>query len=62
MPDSETFIPIEDLDAWDAFWAENVEALTDEIGDEPTCRALASNHLLRVGGGAAHLFRVGFVS
>lgn len=56
----ETFIPLADMDAWDAFYQANKDAL-DEIGDRTICFHLACNCELRVGGGAALLFRVGFV-
>lgn len=58
---TEEFVPIADMDAWADFWAENGWALEDEIGDEDKCMALAMNCCLLVGGGAAPLFRVGFV-
>lgn len=58
---AEHFLPIADIDEWDAFWRNNGHALTDEIGDEDTCLRLALNCCLLVGGGAAPLFRVGFV-
>lgn len=57
----EEFIAIADLDEWADFWGDNAEALTAEIGDEATCRALAMNCALHVGGGAAPAIRVGFV-
>lgn len=60
MPHAEEFTPIVDMDAWTQFWADNREALEDEIGDEAECLALALNLSLLVGGGAAPLFRVGF--
>ena len=62
MPEAaETFVPIDGVDAWDEFWSANAVALEDEIGDELTCRCLAENHLLIIGGGASPRFRVGFV-
>ena len=57
---TETFIAIADVDQWEAFVAANVEAL-EEIADIATCLALALNCNLIIGGGAAPLFRVGFV-
>lgn len=58
---TEQFIPIADTDEWEAFWADNDEYLIEEFGDKATCFALACNQSLMVGGGAAPLFRVGFV-
>lgn len=60
MNAAEIFVPIEDMDAWEDFYAANREAL-DEIADKPTLLALACNCGLLVGGGAAPLFRIGFV-
>jgi hypothetical protein len=55
---NETFLPIEGMDEWADFWAAN----GDDIGcDEYTARKLAQNSALLIGGGAAPLFRVGFV-
>lgn len=61
MSENEDFIGIADMDEWAAFWTDNSEALSDEIGDEDTCLRLAMNCSLMVGGGGAPLFRVGFV-
>jgi hypothetical protein len=62
MPErSEEFIAINGMDEWESFWAANAHELEGEVGDEATCRGLACNHLLVVGGGAAPVFRVGFV-
>lgn len=58
--ETETFIPLADLDAWEAFYEANREAL-EAIADKATCYALACNQSLLIGGGAAPLFRVGFV-
>jgi hypothetical protein len=52
------FVPVADLIEWAAWWEANGEYL--EM-DEPTARALAMNCELVVGGGAAPLFRIGFV-
>lgn len=57
---AETFIPLADMDAWEAFYRDNREAL-EEIADRATCFALACNCELVIGGGAAPIFRVGFV-
>ncbi len=57
----ETFVPIADTDEWAAFWADNAAALIETVGDHDRCFALACNCSLLVGGGAAPLFRVGFV-
>lgn len=58
--DGAEFFPLADLDAWESFYAANADALAD-IGDKATCYALACNCSLIVGGGAAPLFRVGFL-
>lgn len=58
--DNETFVPLDDLDAWESFYSANADALA-EIADKATCLALAMNCELLVGGGASPLFRVGFV-
>lgn len=60
MAQAEEFIKIGCTDDWENFWAENGEALADEVGDEATCFALALDRELMIGGGAAPLFRVGF--
>lgn len=56
---TEQFISITNLEEWAEFWADNREALAEEIGDESTCRELAISQSLMIGGGAAPLFRVG---
>lgn len=56
----ETFIAIADMDEWEQFWADNAEEL-EAIADKATCEALACNCSLLIGGGAAPLYRVGFV-
>ena len=56
----ETFIEIADMDAWDAFLDANRDALS-EIADDETLFQLACNCSLVIGGGAAPLFRVGFM-
>ncbi len=56
----ETFIEIADMDVWDAFVEANRETLA-EIADSETVFHLACNCELLIGGGAAPLFRVGFV-
>lgn len=61
LDSAETFVPLADMDAWADWWAANGEAMRDEVGDEATCLALAMNCELRIGGGAAPLFRIGFV-
>ena len=43
---------------WPAFWADNADALADEVGDETECRALAGAGALTIGGGAAERFRI----
>ena len=54
----EQFIPLADTDAFDAFW----DHLNGEMPfDKETAFQLACNCELMVGGGAAPLFRVGFV-
>ena len=66
MPQDETFVPIHNMDEWDAFCSANAEAL-EEIagrethGQETYCYRLALNCQLLIGGGASPLFRVGFV-
>ncbi len=55
----EQFISIASQEEWAEFWADNQEALAEEIGDEATCRELAISQTLMIGGGAAPLFRVG---
>lgn len=55
----EEFIPITDMASWKEFLAAN-DDLT-EIADRDTLLQLALNCELVIGGGAAPLFRVGFV-
>lgn len=52
------FFPIADMAEWDAFWSANAEAIDTDEGQALT---LACRGELMVGGGAAPLFRVGFV-
>jgi hypothetical protein len=52
------FLPIKDMDEWETFWADNGEHLGM---DREKAFTLASNQMLIVGGGAAPLYRVGFV-
>lgn len=52
------FVPIADMDEWSAWWGTNGEYLDM---DAETALALAMNCELTVGGGAAPLFRIGFV-
>ena len=59
--DAGEFIPLMDMRDWNSFWLENEADLLDAVGDEETCRRLAMNCALMVGGGAGPLFRVGFV-
>lgn len=54
----ETFLSLADVDAFDSFWRENGEFLDM---DRQTAFDLACNCNLIVGGGAAPLFRVGFI-
>ena len=54
----EQFIPLADTYDFEVFWADNRDALS--INKE-TAFQLACNCELMVGGGAAPLFRVGFV-
>lgn len=54
----EQFIPIADMDEWGVFWRDNGAATEF---DEDMALRLACNQSLMVGGGAAPLFRVGFV-
>lgn len=54
----ETFIPLHDTDEWLAFYRDNRDAIEC---DEKQAYALACNQCLLIGGGAAPLFRVGFV-
>jgi hypothetical protein len=56
---NEQFIPLADMDAFHAFWDENGDALSALSKDDAFL--LACNCELIVGGGAAPLFRVGFV-
>lgn len=55
---TEEFIALADTDDFDAFWEANKDAL--EM-DRETAFQLACNCELTIGGGAAPLFRVGFV-
>ena len=57
---TETFVPIANIDEWHDWWAENCEALDPDLLEERAFR-LACNQSLMIGGGAAPLFRVGFV-
>lgn len=52
------FVPLADIDEWEAWWAANGEYLDV---DKRTAFNLACNCSLLVGGGAAPLFRIGFV-
>jgi hypothetical protein len=58
---TEEFIALNNTNEFDAFWSANAEALGAEVGDRERCFALACNCELIIGGGAAPLFRVGFV-
>lgn len=60
MDTGEIFKPIADMAAWEAFKAENSDAL-NAIADEATVFQMACNCELLIGGGASPLFRVGFV-
>ena len=60
LGDTETFLPITDMDEWRSFTAANSEALL-AIADLDTCFRLACNQSLIIGGGAFPLFRVGFI-
>ncbi len=55
----EEFIPISDMASWEEFLAAN-DDLTN-IADRETLLRLALNCELVIGGGAAPIFRVGFV-
>lgn len=55
---AEEFIAIADMDEWEAFWEANIDAMDM---DRDTAFNLACNCCLVIGGGAAPLFRVGFV-
>ena len=55
---TEQFIDIADMNEWFAFWAANHDAIDVP---EDQAYALACNQCLMIGGGAAPLFRVGFV-
>ncbi len=57
----EEFVSIADMDEWSDFWAANHELLESDVGKESLCMELAMNCGLLIGGGAATLFRVGFV-
>lgn len=58
MTDTETFVPISDMDEWVTFWNANKDSVNFT---EECALSLARNQCLFVGGGAAPLFRVGFV-
>lgn len=60
ISDEGEFFPIADMAAWANFCAANADAL-EEIGSPEACFAMAKDCSLLVGGGAAPLFRVGFV-
>ena len=60
MSNEPEFIKIADMDAWEAFVECNKEALL-AVAPLATCLRLAMNCELVIGGGAAPLFRVGFV-
>lgn len=55
---TEEFLPIADMAEWADFWANNGEAIEMPEAD---ALALARNCSLIAGGGAAALFRIGFV-
>ena len=58
--ESETFIAVHNVDEYEALYDANQDAF-DAVGDYDRCFALACNCELRIGGGAAPLFRIGFV-
>jgi hypothetical protein len=58
---TETFIALNDTDDFDAFWQDNAEALECEGLTRDFAFQAACNQSLVIGGGAAPLFRVGFV-
>lgn len=64
------FFPLYNEEDWANFWASNSEALIADLSEkaansglttEQLCRRLAQNCELFIGGGAAPIFRVGFV-
>ena len=57
---TELFIALTDVGAFEVFWRDNEESLR-EIADKDVCFALACNCELIIGGGAAPLFRIGFI-
>jgi hypothetical protein len=57
---TEQFIPLATIEDFDQFWMDNHVSLL-EIASYEECFALACNCELIIGGGAAPLFRVGFV-
>jgi hypothetical protein len=58
---AETFIPLNDTDEFDAFWLDNAEAFEAEGITRDFAFQAACNQSLVIGGGAAPMFRVGFV-
>lgn len=56
----EIFVPIHNIDEWHDWWSDNCESFDPDLTEEHAFR-LACNQSLIVGGGAAPLFRVGFV-
>ncbi|MDE2232507.1 MAG: hypothetical protein KGJ90_00045 [Patescibacteria group bacterium] len=57
----EQFIPIADIDAWEVFIEENFYAILEQYESFDVAFELARNQCLMLGGGAAPLFRIGFV-
>lgn len=58
----ETFVPLADVDAWESWWRDNGEGVGAMHGlDKATAYKLACNCELVIGGGAAPLYRIGFV-
>ena len=57
---TEQTITLADMDAWDAFVAENRRALTDEYGTLSNAYQHAVQGGLTLGGGAAPLFHIVF--
>lgn len=56
--DGAEFVPLASMADWVDWWSVNGEYMA---ADEPTCLAAALNCALVIGGGAAPLFRIGFV-
>lgn len=57
---AEIFIPLHTVDEWESFYDDNRDAI-EALGGFDVCFELARTKSLLLGGGAAPMFRIGFV-